>query len=73
MTRHPGTFASGVLFAVVGAAYLLEAFDVWTVDITRFWPVALIVIGLVIVLTSWRRPPDQSVPEPVPPTENPDT
>jgi hypothetical protein len=68
MRRHPGTFASGVLFVILGLAYLLEAFEVWTVDVARFWPVALIVIGLVIVLTSWRRQPDQSAP---PPPENP--
>ena len=71
MRRHPGTFASGLLFVIIGVAYLFEAFEVWTVDVTRFWPVALIVIGLVIVFTSWRRQPDQSTAEPPPPTETP--
>jgi hypothetical protein len=71
MRRHPGTFAAGAIFATIGVAYLFEAWGVWTVDVARIWPVALIVIGLVIVLGSWRRPPTQSAPEPPAPVENP--
>jgi hypothetical protein len=29
MKQHPGTFTAGVVFVVIGAIYLLEAFDVW--------------------------------------------
>jgi len=71
MRRHPGTFAAGAIFATIGVAYLFEAWGVWTVDIGRVWPIALITIGLVIVLTSWREPSAHSAPEPPTPGENP--
>lgn len=70
MRRHPGTFAAGAVFTTIGVAYLFEAWGVWTVDIARVWPIALITIGLVIVVTSWREPPAQSAPELPPPGEN---
>lgn len=71
MKQHPGTFAAGAVFTMIGVAYLFEAWGVWTVDIGRFWPIALITTGLVIVFTSWRQPPAQSAVEPLPPDENP--
>lgn len=51
MRRHPGTFAAGVLFMAIGIAYLLEALEVWDVRLGRLWPVALIVIGAVVILS----------------------
>ena len=56
MKQHPGTFTAGLVFVVIGAIYLLEAFDVWEVDAARIWPLILIAIGTVIIFTSWRRP-----------------
>jgi len=50
MRRHPGTFVSGLLFALFGAAYLLDLAGVWDFRPGRFWPVALIAVGLTIVL-----------------------
>ena len=50
MKEHPGTFTAGILFVIVGMAYLLEAFDVWTVRIDRLWPVGIIAIGAAILL-----------------------
>lgn len=57
MKQHPGTFTAGVVFVVIGIVYLLEAFEVWEVDVARIWPLILIAIGAVIIFTSWRRPP----------------
>jgi uncharacterized membrane protein YeaQ/YmgE (transglycosylase-associated protein family) len=47
--RHPGTMVAGVVFAIIGIAYLLEAFGVWQVEF-RIWPVFLIAVGAVILL-----------------------
>ena len=35
--KHPGTMVAGFVFMLIGAAYLLEAFDVWDVKF-RIWP-----------------------------------
>jgi hypothetical protein len=45
---------AGVVFVVIGIAYLLEAFDVWEVEF-RIWPVFLIAVGAVILLGGRRR------------------
>jgi hypothetical protein len=66
MKRHPGTFTAGLVFVVIGVIYLLEAFEVWTVDFTRIWPLILIAIGAVIIFTSWRRPAEEPEVPPQP-------
>ncbi len=50
-TKHPGTMVAGVVFMIIGIAYLIEAFDVWDVQF-RIWPIFLIAIGVVILLGS---------------------
>ena len=55
MREHPATFVSGILFMVIGAAYLLHALDVWDVRLWRLWPVFVIALGVVILLGA-RRP-----------------
>jgi hypothetical protein len=55
--RHPGTMVAGMVFVVIGIAYLLEAFDVWEVEF-RIWPVFLIAVGAVILLGGRRRAPE---------------
>ncbi len=70
MTNHPGTFTAGLIFTAIGVVYLLEALDVWQVNVARTWPVALIAIGAVIILTSWRRSSTRTEPPP-PVTEEP--
>jgi hypothetical protein len=55
--RHPGTMVAGVVFAIIGIAYLLEAFDVWQVEF-RIWPVFLIAVGAVILLGGRHRSPE---------------
>ncbi len=47
--KHPGTMVAGVVFMLIGIAYLLEAFDVWKVEF-RIWPIFLVAIGVVILL-----------------------
>ena len=49
MSRHPGTFVAGLLFMAVGVAYVLQSLDVWEVRLGRLWPIALIVIGAVVL------------------------
>jgi len=47
--KHPGTMVAGVVFVIIGIAYLLEAFEVWDVQF-RIWPIFLIAVGAVILL-----------------------
>jgi len=52
MRRHPGTFAAGLVFMAIGAVYVLQGLGLWDVRPGRVWPIALIVIGAVILLTA---------------------
>jgi len=64
--KHPGTMVAGVVFMLIGAAYLLEAFDVWDVEF-RIWPIFLVAIGVVILLggrTDTDEPTDEDPPSP---------
>jgi LiaI-LiaF-like transmembrane region len=54
MREHPATFVSGILFMLVGLAYLLHAFDVWDVRLWRLWPVFVIALGVVILIGTRR-------------------
>ena len=57
MREHPGTFVSGIVFVIIGLAYLLHALDVWKVSVWRLWPVFVIALGVVIIIggTQFRR------------------
>lgn len=55
MREHPATFVSGVLFILVGLAYLLLAFDVWDVRLWRLWPVFVIALGVVVLIGGRKR------------------
>ena len=50
MKEHPGTFVAGIVFMLVGAAYLLHALDVWNVSVWRLWPVGVIALGVVVLI-----------------------
>jgi hypothetical protein len=50
--EHPGSFVAGVLFIVIGAAFLGEGFGWWTVAVGRLWPLVLIAIGAVVILNA---------------------
>lgn len=54
MKEHPGTFVSGIVFVVIGLAYLLYALNVWRVSVWRLWPVFVIALGVVILLSGTR-------------------
>lgn len=51
MRRHPGTFVAGLLFIAIGIAYVLQGLDLWDVRPGRLWPIVLIVIGAMVLLT----------------------
>jgi hypothetical protein len=55
MTLHKGTMFAGVIFLGIGVAFILEALDVWTLqiaDLRYFGPIALVVLGLAVVIGS---------------------
>ncbi|MBU1225996.1 MAG: hypothetical protein KJ698_02115 [Actinobacteria bacterium] len=52
MKEHPGTFVFGLVFVLFGVGYLLDLSGVWDIRPLRLWPVTLIAIGAVIVLTA---------------------
>ena len=54
MREHPGTFVFGLVFALFGVGYLLDLSDVLDIRPIRLWPVVLIAIGLIIVLSARR-------------------
>jgi fucose permease len=60
--KHPGTMVAGLVFMIIGAAYLLEAFDVWDVHF-RIWPIFLIAVGVVILLGGRATAPDEPPPD----------
>ncbi len=47
---HAAPLAAGLLFVLIGVGLLLDAVDVVRMDLTLLWPVALIVVGLVMLL-----------------------
>lgn len=58
MRLHMGTLLAGVIYLVVGVAFMLETAGLWTLqiaDLTLIGPLALVVIGLAVALGSWDR------------------
>jgi cell wall-active antibiotic response 4TMS protein YvqF len=43
----------GVLFVLAGVLFLLDALDLWRLRIDYLVPLALIVLGLVVVASAW--------------------
>jgi len=43
----------GVLFVLAGVLFLLDTLDVWRLWIDYLVPLALIVLGLVVVASAW--------------------
>ena len=66
--KHPGTMVAGVVFMLVGAAYLLEAFNVWDVDF-KIWPIFLVAIGVVILLGGRSDHEEPADEDPLPPAQ----
>jgi hypothetical protein len=50
----------GVLFVAAGVVFLLDALDVWKLQVDYLVPLGLIVLGLVVLASAWpvrfRRP-----------------
>jgi hypothetical protein len=58
MRLHTGTLFAGVIYLGIGVVFLLEALEVWTLqigDLRYMAPVALVVIGLAVVIGSLGR------------------
>ena len=60
MTDVPGprrvdrlSLVVGVLFVLAGVLFLLDALDVWRLRIDYLVPLALILLGLVVVASAW--------------------
>ena len=49
-----GAIAGGVILILLGLAFLAQEF-VPDLDVGRFWPVILVVIGAALVVSSFRR------------------
>lgn len=53
MRVHSGTMLAGVVYLILGVAFILEALDVWTVrlaDLRLLLPGALVVIGIAVII-----------------------
>jgi drug/metabolite transporter (DMT)-like permease len=58
--QHPGSFVAGILFVVIGVAFLGESFGWWDVAVGRLWPIALIAAGVVTMLNAARHRDDSA-------------
>lgn len=70
MKRHPLDLFSllgGLLFMGLGLAFLLDALNTWSTDITWVPPVVLIVLGLAGVLSTFGRRPGHALTAPIAP------
>jgi hypothetical protein len=43
----------GMLFVLIGGAYLLEDLGLWTIQLSYLFPALLIVVGLTLALTAF--------------------
>jgi len=63
MRIHNGTLLAGVIYLGIGIAFLLEALEVWTLqisDLTVVGPMALVILGLAVVIGSLGRTGQQT-------------
>jgi cell wall-active antibiotic response 4TMS protein YvqF len=47
------SLAVGVLFVLAGVLFLLDALEVWRLRVDYLVPLALIVLGLVVLASAW--------------------
>jgi hypothetical protein len=52
MKLDRGAVVWGVVFILLGSAYLLDDLGVWSVQITYLWPVLLIAAGVALAGTA---------------------
>ena len=63
MRLHKGTLFAGVIYLGIGIVFLLEALEVWTLqisDLTVVGPLALVILGLAVVVGSLGRTDQQT-------------
>ena len=63
MRLHKGTLFAGVLYLLIGVVFILEALDVWTLqisDLRYVGPIALVVLGIAVVIGSMGRSHQQT-------------
>jgi hypothetical protein len=60
---HRGSLAAGLVFVIIGIAFLLEALDVWDIEPEVLWPSVLIAIGAALLIGA----PIERKPPPPPP------
>ena len=63
MRLHRGTLFAGVIYLGIGIVFLLEALEVWTLqisDLTVVGPLALVILGLAVVIGSLGRTDQQT-------------
>jgi hypothetical protein len=65
---HAISFFAGILFAVIGMAFLFGRIDVTDLRLSWVWPIPLIALGLLMLFTSKRRESspkrERDIPEP---------
>jgi hypothetical protein len=70
MRRHtfdPVSFVLGALFAAIGLTFLFGDADIGDFHLAVVWPLPLIVIGLLMLITTiQRRTPSEEIPVPTP-------
>jgi LiaI-LiaF-like transmembrane region len=47
------SLVAGVLFVLAGILFLLDALEVWRLRVDYLVPLALIVLGLVVLASAW--------------------
>ncbi|EHQ25290.1 PspC domain-containing protein [Mucilaginibacter paludis] len=63
-TISTGSLIGGIVLIMLGGYLLLEEYDIIPdLDFDKFWPVVLIVIGLVLMFGFWRRKPEPEQPK----------
>ena len=58
MRVHTGTLFAGLIYLIIGVALVLEALEVWTLqigDLRTLGPIALVAVGLAVVIGSMTR------------------
>jgi len=54
--RDRGAIVFGVFFLLLGAAFLLDRLDVWTLQARYLPPIVLIALGIAVLLGARRSP-----------------
>jgi hypothetical protein len=58
-----GALGAGIVYLVIGVAFVLEALDVWTVridDLRYLFPAALVAVGVTVIIGTMKRGDRQS-------------